>query len=223
MALELRAFTVAKLASTRELGLTTAHGGIGLERAAGVPIAVERKGPFPRLHGGEIVLTSGLHIGEDWTAWKDFLSEVTGAGASGLIIGLGAEAAFERLPARVLALASEYDLPLLTGEIADCRGIAHTIAVLHAEGQREALRRPLDLQMEITAIVARGGSFGDLLSGWQQRTDEPVAVFDRLGRVMARSSAFPSVLLTPLSERLAGREAPRLGAELPLSATELVP
>src|SRR4029453_2668379 len=219
MALELRAFTVAKLASTRELGLTTADGGIGLERAAGVPIAVERKGPFPRLHGGEIVLTSGLHIGEDWTAWKDFLSEVTGAGAP----GLGAWAPSERLPARVLALASEYDLPLLTGDIADFGRIAHTIAVLHAEGQREALRRPLDLQMEITAIVARGGSFGDLLSGWQQRTDEPVAVFDRLGRVMARSSAFPSVLLTPLSERLAGREAPRLGAELPLSATELVP
>lgn len=222
MALELTAFTVAKLASTPGLGLTTAHGGAGVERAAGVPIAVERKGPFPRLHGGEMVLTSGLHIGEDWTAWKNFLLEATGAGASGLIIGLGAEAAFERLPAQVLALASENDLPLLTGDIADFGRIAHTIAVLHAEGQREALRRPLDLQMEITAVVARGGSFGDLLSGWQQRTEEPVAVFDRLGRVIARSSAFPSILLAPLSERLAGREAPRLGEQLLLSAAELV-
>ncbi|MFJ5958440.1 helix-turn-helix domain-containing protein [Paenarthrobacter sp. NPDC092416] len=221
MAHESKAFTLAKLAATSGLGLTIAHGGSDAERAAGIPIYIEREGPFPELYGREIVLTSGLHIGDDWKAWKVLLSEATGAGVSGLIIGLGTEAAFESLPAQVLALAKEHDLPLLTGNIADFGRIAHTIAALHSEGQREALRRPLDLQMEITAIVARGGSFGDLLSGWQQRTEEPLAVFDRLGRVMARSSAFPSNLLAPLGERLAGHEAPRLGEQFRLSATEL--
>lgn len=169
------------------------------------------------------MLTSGLHIGEDWTAWKSFLLAATGAGASGLIIGLGTEAAFESLPEQVQTLASEHDLPLLTGDIADFGRIAHTITVLHSEGQRESFRRPLDLQMEITAIVARGGSFGDLLAGWQQRTEEPVAAYDRLGQVMARSSSFPANLLAPLGKRLAGQEAPRLGEQLRLNATELAP
>ncbi|MGF4045133.1 helix-turn-helix domain-containing protein [Paenarthrobacter nitroguajacolicus] len=223
MALESKSFTVARLASIPNIGLTMAHGGSGVERAAGIPISVERKGRFPELHGGEIVLTSGLHIGEDWTAWKSFLLAATGAGASGLIIGLGTEAAFESLPEQVQTLASEHDLPLLTGDIADFGRIAHTITVLHSEGQRESFRRPLDLQMEITAIVARGGSFGDLLAGWQQRTEEPVAAYDRLGQVMARSSSFPANLLAPLGKRLAGQEAPRLGEQLRLNATELAP
>ena len=112
-------------------------------------------------------------------------------------------------------------MPLMTASFADIGQIAHSITALHSEAQREAFRRPLDLQMEITAIVARGGSFGDLLDGWQQRTQESVAVFDRLGRAMARSSAFPSSLLPLLGERLAGHAAPRLGEKFRLSATTL--
>ncbi|WP_426301231.1 helix-turn-helix domain-containing protein [Arthrobacter sp. R-11] len=214
-------FTVARLALAEGLGLTIAHAGNGAEREAGIPITVEQRGPVPELHGGELVLTSGLHLGEDWAAWEEFLSGVTGAGASALIIGLGAGAVFETLPAQVLQLAEGHDLPLLVAEFADFGRIAHSITALHSHALREALRRPLDLQMEITAIVARGGSFGDLLDGWQQRTAEPVAVFDRLGRALGRSSAFPSGLLGSLGERLASHEAPRLGEQFRLSSTTL--
>lgn len=221
MAVHGEALTVAKLSTTKGLGLTMVHGGSGAERAAGFPLTVERKGPIPALHDGELVLTTGLLAGEDWIAWKALISEARYAGASGLVIGLGNGAAFATLPPQVLRLAIEHDLPLLTADSADLGRIAHSITVTHSEAQREAFRRPLDLQMEITAIVTRGGSFGDLLSGWQQRTEEPVAVFDRLGRAMARSSAFPSSLLGPLGERLAGHKAPRLGEQLHLAETEL--
>jgi purine catabolism regulator len=221
MALDRGTFTVAKLAMTKELGLRMAHGGTGVERAVGIPLAIERQGPIPDLHSGELVFTSGRHLGEDWTAWKVLLSEAKAAGATGLIVGLGSGAAFETLPAELLRLSSEIDLPLLTADYAEIGRIAHAVTGLHSESQRDAYRRPLELQMEITAIVARGGSFGDLLAGWQQRTQEPVAVFDRLGRVMARSSAFPSSLLVPLGKRLASHEAPRLGEHFNLSATTL--
>lgn len=221
MAHDGEAHTVAKLAATKGLGLTMAHGGTGIEREAGIPISVERRGPLPALQGGELVLTSGLHLREDWPAWNSLITEAIDAGASGLIIGLGTEAAFKTLPEQVLRLASEHDMPLLTATFSDIGQIAHSITALHSEAQRKALRRPLDLQMEITAIVARGGSFGDLLDGWQQRTQESVAVFDRLGRAMARSSAFPSSLLPLLGERLAGHAAPRLGEKFRLSATTL--
>lgn len=221
MAFDGEAFTVAKLATAERLGLTVAYGGTDVDREVGIPLSVERRDPDPELYGGELVLTSGLHLLEDWAAWEDFVSATAGAGASGLILGLGAEAAFQTLPAPLLRLATEHDLPLLTAESADLGRIAHSITALHAQAQREALRRPLNLQMELTAIVARGGASGDLLHGWQLRTEEPVAVFDRLGRALARSPAFPPDLLTRLGERLAGHAVPRLGEQLRLSATTL--
>ncbi|MCP2046672.1 UNVERIFIED_ORG: purine catabolism regulator [Paenarthrobacter nicotinovorans] len=221
MAFDKGTFTVTKLAMAKELGLRMAHAGTGVDRAVGIPFAIERHGPVPELHGGELVFTSGRHLGEDWAAWTALLTEAKAAGAAGLIIGLGSGAAFEALPAELLRLAGEIDLPLLTADSAEIGRIAHAVTGLHAESQRDAYRRPLELQMEITAIVARGGSFGDLLAGWQQRTTEPVAVFDRLGRVMARSAAFPASLLAPLGKRLASHEAPRLGEHLNLSVTTL--
>lgn len=221
MELDKGTFTVTKLAKAKDLGLRLAHGGTGVERAVGIPFAIERRGPIPALHGGELVFTSGRHLGEDWTEWKVLLEGAKAAGAAGVIIGLGSGAAFETLPAELLRLAGANDLPVLTADYAEMGRIAHAVTGLHSESQRDAYRRPLELQMEITAIVARGGSFGDLLDGWQQRTQEPVAVFDRLGRVMARSSAFPSSLLTPLGKRLASHEAPRLGEHFNLSATTL--
>lgn len=221
MAFDAETFTIAKLTATEGLGLTIAHGGAGADREAGIPVFVERRGPVPDFQGGELVLTSGLHLGRDWAAWEEFMSGIIDAGGGGVILGLGAGAAFDTLPAGVLRVAEKCGLPLLSSGFADFGRIAHAITVLHAKAQREALRRPLDLQMEITAIVARGGSLGDLLGGWQQRTEEPVAVFDRLGRALARSSAFPADVLSRLGERLAGNTAPRLGEELRLSATTL--
>jgi purine catabolism regulator len=88
-------------------------------------------------------------------------------------------------------------------------------------GTAAAFETLVDVHMELTSIVARGGSFGDLLQGWRQRTEEPVAVFDRLGRVLARSSAFPASLITRLGERLAGPVAPRLGEHFRLSTATL--
>ncbi len=65
-----------------------------------------------------------------------------------------------------------------------------------------ALQRALGLQMELTAIVTRGGGADRLLAGWQQRTGEAVAVFDRLGRPLGRSGAFRPDVLAAVGERL---------------------
>ncbi|WP_449280962.1 PucR family transcriptional regulator [Leucobacter sp.] len=77
----------------------------------------------------------------------------------------------------------------------------------------EALQHALGLQMELTAIVTRGGGVDRLLHGWQQRTGEGVAVFDRLGRPLGRSSAFPPDALSAIGEMLFSG-APRLGESL---------
>ena len=65
--------------------------------------------------------------------------------------------------------------------------------------EQAALRRALALQIELTTIVARGGGIDRLLSGWQQQTSEPAAVFDRLAHVLGRNGAFPPELLTTVA------------------------
>jgi purine catabolism regulator len=57
--------------------------------------------------------------------------------------------------------------------------------------------------MELTAIVTRGGGADRLLGGWQQRTGEAVAVFNRLGQPLGRSRAFRAAALAPVGEALA--------------------
>lgn len=79
-----------------------------------------------------------------------------------------------------------------------------------------ALQRALGLQMELTAIVTRGGGVDRLLSGWQQQTGEAVAVFNRLGRPLGRSGAFRPEILSAIADALADHP-PRLGESLRLA------
>lgn len=75
---------------------------------------------------------------------------------------------------------------------------------------RSAEQRALSLQIELTAIVARGGGVDRLLAGWQQQTGERVAVFDRLARPLGRSRTFPPEYYPAVEDEL-GHRAPRLG------------
>jgi purine catabolism regulator len=93
------------------------------------------------------------------------------------------------------------------------------IAELEDPGN-SALQQALGLQIELTAIVARGGGVDRLLAGWQHRTDEGVAVFDRLGRALGRSRGFPSARLARITEILS-TQFPRLGEVLLLPAAAL--
>ncbi len=76
-------------------------------------------------------------------------------------------------------------------------------------------QQALGLQIELTAIVARGGGVDRLLAGWQQQTGEAVAVFDRLGRALGRSRSFPPENLSEIKAELSN-SAPRLGEMLRL-------
>lgn len=83
-----------------------------------------------------------------------------------------------------------------------------------SDARQAALVRSLELQVDLTAIVARGGGVDRLLRGWQQQTGEPIAVFHRLGQPIGRSDAFSPALLEEVANRLVGANAPRLGEVL---------
>lgn len=68
-----------------------------------------------------------------------------------------------------------------------------------------AAQRALQLQIELTAVVARGGGTERLLRDWHQRTEEPVAVFSRLAQPLGRSRGFSPELLAAAGSALAAR------------------
>jgi len=78
-----------------------------------------------------------------------------------------------------------------------------------------ALREALALQMELTAVLARGRGVDRLLGDWHSRTGEAVAVFDRLGRALGRSRSFPPEQLAEAEAELT-RRPPALGEVLEL-------
>lgn len=84
------------------------------------------------------------------------------------------------------------------------------------DGSLTPSERALALQIELTAVLARGKGVGRLLRGWHQRTGEPVAVFDRLGNPLGRSDGFSAEQLDESREALRTRP-PRLGESLRLS------
>lgn len=86
-----------------------------------------------------------------------------------------------------------------------------------SDAHRSTLVKSLELQMELTAIVARSGGIDLLLRGWQQQTGEALAAFNRLGHPLGRSNAFPVDLLAHVTEVLATSRAPRLGTVLHLA------
>ncbi|WP_164233901.1 PucR family transcriptional regulator [Microbacterium hydrocarbonoxydans] len=76
-----------------------------------------------------------------------------------------------------------------------------------------APERALTLQMELTAILARGKGVDRLLRGWHQHTGEGVAVFDRLGTPLGRSDGFTDPDLDVAKSAL-GTHPPKLGESL---------
>ena len=80
---------------------------------------------------------------------------------------------------------------------------------------RSPEQQALALQIELTAILARGRGVERLLRGWSRRTGESAAVFDRLGNPLARSEGFTTADLDATRDALA-TEAPRLGQTLSL-------
>lgn len=71
-------------------------------------------------------------------------------------------------------------------------------------------QQALALQIELTAILARGRGVERLLRGWRRQTGEAAAVFDRLGTPLARDDGFTDEDLESTRETLQAGP-PRLG------------
>src|SRR3954449_6173124 len=93
----------------RELELNVVAGEAGLDRAVRWVHISELEDPTPWLSGGELLLTTGLQLG-DAAQQRAYVLRLVEHGLSGL--GFGAGVGFEHAPDAWLAAAAEHEFPL---------------------------------------------------------------------------------------------------------------
>ena len=170
--------------------------GTSLRFLAGEPFAArpvrwvhisELEDPTPWLKGGELILTTGLRIGETPATQRAYVRRLVAAGVAGLGFGVGFGHA--KTPRALITEADKLEFPLF--EIAyDVPFIAITEAVftrLLAE-QYDTLQRAVDAEHVLTRAVLEGGgiervasSLADVVKGW-------ALLLDLHGQQMAATS-----------------------------------
>jgi purine catabolism regulator len=134
--------------------------------------ASELEDPTPWLRGGELILTTGMGIGETAAKRRAYVRRLVEAGVAGLGFGLGF--GHDATPRALVAEATKLDFPLFEVPY-PVPFIAITEAVftkLLAE-QYDGLQRAVDAEHVLTRAVLDGKgvegvaeSLGDVLKGW---------------------------------------------------------
>ncbi len=142
------------------------------ERAIRWVHASELEDPTPWLKGGELILTTGMGIGDTAAKHRAYVRRLVDAGVGGLGFGLGF--GFDTTPKALVAEATKHDFPLFEVPY-PVPFIAITEAVftrLLAE-QYDTLQRAVDAEHVLTRAVLDGKgidgvvtSLGEVIKGW---------------------------------------------------------
>jgi len=148
--------SVSWLIEQRQLGLVVVAGASELDRQIEWVHSIELADPAPWLRGGELLLTTGLHVPADDAGQREYVDSLHLAGVAALGFGIGLSHA--RVPDAMLTAADAVGLPLLqvplpTPFIAVSRAVTERIA----EQQYEGVTRASRLQPTMTRAALQGG------------------------------------------------------------------
>jgi purine catabolism regulator len=154
--------------------------------------ASELEDPTPWLKGGELLLTTGMGVGDTPAAQRAYVRRLVGAGVGGLGFGLGF--GFDTTPRALVTEAAKHDFPLFEVPY-PVPFIAITEAVftrLLAE-QYDTLQRAVDAEHVLTRAVLEGAgiegvasSLGRVVKGW-------ALLFDLHGNLLASTGRAASL------------------------------
>ena len=187
----------------RELELEIIAGEAGLDRAVRWVHSSELADPTPWLSGGELLLTTGLQLGDD-AQQRAYVSRLAEHGLSGLGFGVGFS--HERAPEALRAAAAAHGFPLFEVPY-ELPFIAITEKAFSrlVNEQYAVLRRALSAHERLERIVLseRGldgvaGELASLIGG-------PALIFDGRGELLARRGALPEGAIASLSSELRER------------------
>jgi PucR family transcriptional regulator, purine catabolism regulatory protein len=179
------------------------------------------------LTGGELLLTTGMGLGDSDAEVRAFADRLAGRGVAALVVELGPR--LPSLPPALVAAADAHDLPLVVLR-REVPFVAVTEAV-HTElvdARVAVLRRGDEVQALLTRVLLAGGDVPGVLAELAEVVGNPVFLEDPDGRLLfhagtddvdawetARASGWPGAVGAPVASG-SGRDG-RLSA-LPLRA-----
>ncbi|WP_436771470.1 PucR family transcriptional regulator [Yinghuangia sp. YIM S09857] len=205
------ALRIADLVAIPELRLTVAAGHRNLGRPIEAAHVSELLTPGQWLQGGELLMTIGLLLPMTDEACAAYVRDAAagGAGACGLVLGLGRDLPYQSAPDPLVRAARAAGMPLLTVPD-EVPFIAVTKAVFEARAalRRRALERAFEAQRRLTTAAASGQGLTATLRAWSAATGVDALVADPLGRLIADAAQDPGTLLADagdLVRRVAAR------------------
>ncbi|PWI44345.1 PucR family transcriptional regulator [Streptomyces sp. ICBB 8177] len=206
--------TLAFLVRTPALKLTVLAGGDRLDAPVRWVHTSELDDPAPYLEGGELLLTTGLKLGDEPAALRGYVHRLADAGVVGLGFGVGL--GHDTVPEPLVSAAEERGLPLLrvprpTPFIAISKAVSAAIAA----DQYKAVTTSLEAQRELTRAALAPDGTAALLARLAAHLDGWAALYDASGAVVAAAPEWAGRRAARLSgetERLRDRPAPASAA-----------
>ena len=168
----------------RELEVTVVAGEAGLDRAVRWVHISELDDPTPWLSGGELLLTTGLQLGDD-AQQRAYVARLADHGLSGL--GFGAGLSYEHVPDALREAAAELGFPLfeVPYELPFIAITEKAFSQLVNE-QYAVLRRALSAHERLERIVLSERGLEGVASGLATMIGGPALIFDARGELLAR-------------------------------------
>ncbi|MBL3686061.1 PucR family transcriptional regulator [Leucobacter zeae] len=162
------------------------------------------------LEGGEIILTTGLALGDEDPRWRDFVASLSRARVAAIGFGVGVN--HDRIPAPLIGAASMYrvalfEVPLPTPFIAIGKAAAELLRFDELRAAREALQA----QQRLLAGARGSQDPAEVLASIAQATGRQLALIGSDATVLASTAGFPA------SRESEGAELIALDAEGALS------
>jgi len=179
---------VSELLKLPGLRLEVVGGARGLEREITWAHISELSDPTPWLSGGELLLTTGMALGQEEGAQRLYVERLVSAGVSGLCFGVGF--GFEKTPDAMVTAAEEaglcvLEVPLPVPFIAITKAIS---AELSEERLRDA-QMSVEMHERLASLVSEGAGPADVLDEVCELRNGWAILFDSGGGVVARSGS----------------------------------
>lgn len=181
----------------------------------------ELEDPTPYLDGGELLLTTGLRLGDD--DWAGFVDRLTRAGVSAIGIGVGLT--HDRVPPALVAAAEAAVLPLLeVPEPTPFMAVSRAISDLLAAAEYEAVTRTVEAQRDLTRAALAPEGAAAVVARLSGVLDADLVLLDPVGRLLhaaPREAAGWVEAVEPEIERMRQR-GPRSSAAIEVDDMHVV-
>jgi len=167
--------------------------------------------PTPYLTGGELLLTTGMRLGDP--DWSPYVARVARAGVVGL--GLGVGLTHETVPQSLRDAAATQSLPLIeVGEPTSFIAVSQAVSELLSAEEYEAVGRAAAQQRELTRAALEPEGAAAVVARLSRAVDADVLLLDARGAVVhatPREAASWAESLGPELSRMRAR-GPRTAA-----------